>query len=604
MTPDTPSMVAGTTAPDAGQISMDLLATYGPWFAVLFMALALAAVTVSRIQDPQKLRGLSLWFRLRWRLYPGPGFARRLELWRHYGRPAAQKAALRARPSLGSRWRRPLLHHKEIAIFLGWAQGWIVRMRVYATLEDTVLVLAPPKEYKSAWLAGRIIDAPGSVVATSIRTDLAEATAGLRSRRGLVNVLNPEGVGHLASTTRVSLVRGCEDQQTALRRAARIVSASQTGGMSDEGFWVGQAAMVLSAMLHAAALAGLELPVVYGWIVSDDPAPANILRVRRPGLNTELPAAIVSRYLATHARTRDSVAMTLRQALRFLEDPAIAWMLSPDPGEAGLDFARFLRGKGTLYLVAGEEVSVTAPLFSCLLGELHFYAHLFGSRQPYGRLDPPVLFALDEFTNFCRVKELPGWLSTAAGSGMAFVLAAQSYSQLVQQWGEHGARTIWNSSKAKVFFGGTSNPDDLERVSVLCDEITLFRWEASIDDDGRRRRSRRAETVRVLPLAQVRMLPVTRAVVIRRNVRPTIVRAELVWQRADVKRRNRSGAPMPLPRLESGGAASFATTGAGVGAGGGAVDNVAARRRLRDRLRPRPARPWDASQDASEDGSA
>ncbi|MFI9557763.1 TraM recognition domain-containing protein [Nonomuraea endophytica] len=118
-----------------------------------------------------------------------------------------------------------------------------------------------------------------------------------------------------------------------------------------------------------------------------------------------------------------------------------------------------------------------------------------------------------------------------------------------ERWGQRGAKTIWNSSKAKLFFGGTSDPDGLERVSKLCGEITLPQWEQSRDARGERIRTRRLETAPVLLAEQARMLPTRRVVAVRRNARTMIVR---VWARADVKRWHRSGAAIPLPRLEHG----------------------------------------------------
>ena len=52
--------------------------------------------------------------------------------------------------------------------FLGWHKG----RRIWATLKDVVLVLAPPQTGKTAYLGGRIIEAPGSVLATSTKADV------------------------------------------------------------------------------------------------------------------------------------------------------------------------------------------------------------------------------------------------------------------------------------------------------------------------------------------------------------------------------------------------------------------------------------------------
>ena len=171
----------------------------GALVAVGAVGAAVAGTVVAQQNRAPRRGWLTLWMRLRWRVHPGPGFATRWELWRHYGRPAARKVAAHGRPSLtwvdlhfGS-WR-------QYATFQGWAQGWLHRWRVYSTFEDITLIISAPQEGKSAKAAGSVIDAPGPVVATSIRGDLIAATAGLRQKVGQLHVFNPEGVGEYGST--------------------------------------------------------------------------------------------------------------------------------------------------------------------------------------------------------------------------------------------------------------------------------------------------------------------------------------------------------------------------------------------------------------------
>ncbi|MDP4511837.1 type IV secretory system conjugative DNA transfer family protein [Nonomuraea turcica] len=513
----------------------------------LAVAALIAVVIVDRLRDPRRRHGLALRWRLLWRMYPGRGYARRLELYRHYGLPAARKVARQARPSLHSWWVRRVVHHREIAVFLGWAQGWIWRFRVYATLEDNLLALAPQKEGKTAHLAGRVIDAPGAVIVTSIRDDIVELTAGLR--RGLVHLFNPEQVGEWRSTVRWSPVDGCDDPATAIRRAAHMVAATDTGGLSDQGFWTNQAAMVLAALLHAAALEGLTMAEVDAWALDEDPTPLTILSRRRPGLNTDRAAAQVRRYHALHVRTRDSIFLTLRQVLQCMDDPATAWTLCPPPGD-GLDLEDLLRRRETLYLISGDSLSPATPiLFSALVAEIHHTARELASRRPSRRLDPPVTFILDEAPEICPITQLPKWLATAAGSGFCFLVGGQSWSQFEHRWGPHGAKTIWNNTKAKMLFGATSDVDDTETMSKLCGQISLPYWEASVDASGKRMRTRRWEMVPVLPPEEARMLRTWRALVVRRNALPTIVRIEKVWKRGDYKRWRAKDGHIPLQRL-------------------------------------------------------
>ncbi|SPL88382.1 unnamed protein product [[Actinomadura] parvosata subsp. kistnae] len=123
--------------------------------AAALLTLALVALAADRLRNPRRRSGLALWWRLRWRLYPGRGFARRLELHLHYGLPAARKVARRARPCLRGWWSRHVVRRNEIALFLGWAQGWLIRFRAYATLEDHILCLARTRKARPpTWQAG------------------------------------------------------------------------------------------------------------------------------------------------------------------------------------------------------------------------------------------------------------------------------------------------------------------------------------------------------------------------------------------------------------------------------------------------------------------
>jgi type IV secretion system protein VirD4 len=78
-------------------------------------------------------------------------------------------------------------------------------------------VFGGPRRGRTGWLAGRILDAPGAVLATSTRTDLSEVTAGIRGQRGPVFVFNPVGLGDLGSTITVDPLTGCIDPVTAAR---------------------------------------------------------------------------------------------------------------------------------------------------------------------------------------------------------------------------------------------------------------------------------------------------------------------------------------------------------------------------------------------------
>jgi type IV secretory pathway TraG/TraD family ATPase VirD4 len=479
------------------------------------------------LYGPRRPR-LSVQARVRLGLHPGPGWAGSWSVWRYHGLPASRKVARHARPSLPVAVLRPGRRGawREYATFLGWAQG-PARLRVYAHLESLVVTFAAPQDGKTQAAAGQVIDAPGPVVATSVRADLLAATAALRSLRGPVGLWDPEGVTGLASTFRWNLVAGCQDIATAVRRAGTMTEAVGGKGTDGEAFWDDQAAMVLGALLHAAALGGGDLRHVHAWAGGGD-TPARIL-AGHPGASAAARDHL-ERFLAMADRTRQSIAATLTRVLKFMQLPACVQAVTTDDGSAGFDFEDFLCSTGTLYLVAGDSrVSPVPPLFAALVAELAHTARLAG------RLDPPLTVILDEAGNIAPVP-VAAWSSWAAGSGVLLRIYAQAWAQLADRWGEHGAALIWQCCKTKVIFGGTTEDTLAALTERACGTVRVRVPMDRPDGTG----GYAAEEMPLLSTASLRMLPPGTAVVIQARAAPVIVRLEQVRKRADYKRRPQS----------------------------------------------------------------
>jgi type IV secretion system protein VirD4 len=233
--------------------------------------------------------------------------------------------------------------------------------------------------------------------------------------------------------------------------------------------------------------------------------------------------------------------------LKFMQVPEIVDILSPPAGE-GFDFASFLTSKDTLYLVASDTAtSPVSPLFVAFLAELTHHARLHPARTGAKRLDPPLTLELDEIANIAPIP-VHAWSTWAAGSGIRINMYGQAWSQFEQRWGKEGAETIWQAAKTKVLFTASSEKVLCDKVEHLCGKVRVRgEDEVTYDRRGRERRRRTFEDIDVLPSEAARMLPDNRAVVVRRNARPTIVVAEQVWKRKDVRAYQRSGEQVMLP---------------------------------------------------------
>ena len=504
-------------------------------FILLGVVLLAAVIVRVMIGNPRGARHRVRVMRWRIRLYlrPGPGYASLAELVVRWSRLRAVGTGRRSRPSLPW-WARLLLPVTVYAVRVGRAQ---LGRRVIASMEDQTLVLAAPRTGKSGWLADRIIDHPGAVVTTTTRTDLLENTAALRALRGIVHVFNPEGIGGVPSTFRWNPLAGCERPAIALQRATSLTAATESRGMQDMAFWIGKASSVLACLLHAAALDGRTMTDVYRWAHGiDDTAPERIISAH-PGAADGWIGPL--REIRKPGRTSDSIRMTVTRALAWLADPAVAAATSPGPGE-GFDVAEFVSGAGTLYMIgSGREEAPIAPLFRAFAEYVHMGAALAGSLQPHGRLDPPMLMALDEVTQICPVP-LPLWMADSAGKGILIVAVCHGLAQLEARWGSAGARAIWDTAGIKVILGGVTDPHTLDGLSQLCGEVALRTRSRTVGEDGRRAYATSYQPARVLPPELLRALPEWRALIVRGNLSPVVVRLRMAWRRRDYRRARRA----------------------------------------------------------------
>ena len=461
----------------------------------------------------------SMRWRIRLHLHPGPGFASAAELWCRWSRHAAIGHGRRARPGLRLR-HRLRARTTDYAVRLGRGQ-WF--RRLYARLEDQVLICAAPRTGKSGMVADRILDHPGPVLATSTRADLYESTAGARALRGPVHVFNPQGVGGVPSTLKWDLLGPCRD----LVMARRMASWLKVPGVSGDLRWFeAKGDVALAALLWAAAVTGRTILDVYEWVQLHNHATVLQILADHPGSTRQM-FAVVKRMFEEN-RTSGSIRDTIDLTLSWAILPGLAEAVTPAPGE-GFSAADFTTSCGTLYLIAnGDDDSPVTPLFRALASWVHYEAGLAGSKEPHKRLDPPLLMALDEVTQVCPV-DLPVMLSDSAGKGVLITAVCHSVSQLEDRWGKHGAGTIWSTCGTKVLLGSISDPDTLDRASKLCGTVK--------DGDGREP---------TVPPELLRMLPDWCALVIRMNLHPVAVKVRPAWRRMAYRLGRH---PLPVPVL-------------------------------------------------------
>ena len=505
------------------------------YFAMLiFGLLAMAALRWCFAPHSRlpRFRVRYLRLRLHLRLHPGRGHASVFELWLRWGRFAAFRRSRRIRPSLpaGRRLARP----REYSERLGRAQ---YRHQVAVPLEEHVLIMAPPRTYKTALLASIVLHFPGPVVSTTTKHDVFQLTSGVRSRLGPVHVFNPQQVGGVPSTFCWNPVAGCADPATAIRRADGFAHAVNMSGTEDASFWTAKASDYLRCLFHAAALADGDMRLVARWALGNAESAEDILDKAGAGQW----AAELAELRGEAQKTAATIKMVLSRALGFMADPALARSVLPADESGGVDIGAFLAGSGTLYLIAESEHddSPVAPLFAAMAGEIHYAAAQAGQAMAGGRLDPPLLMALDEIVQTCPVP-LPAWLADSGGKGIQLIPVAHGEAQLRTRWGKDGAQVVLDTCGVKVWLPGITDTATLKMASELCGHASFTERIRFRSRDGEREEHRRIWHEVMTP-DMIRQLPAGHALVIRGSHAPVIARLAAAWKDPAYRRARRMG---------------------------------------------------------------
>ena len=433
---------------------------------------------------------------------------------------------------------RPSLQHAtaaDVGYLLGTAHG----RQVWATVEDSILLIGPPRSGKGLHIViNAILDAPGAVISTSTRPDNLTATLTARERLGPVAVFDPQQLAPgLPAGLRWSPVRGCDDPLTAMIRATGLAASTGLGGNGVENgsFWEGKTRAAIQSLLHAAALDGRDARAVYEWALS--PAAAgDAVRI----LQTNSAAAYgwadsLDSMIQSDPRTRDSIWQGVGLAFQALADPRVLDAVTPRAGEE-FDPLHFLTHRSTLYLLAtGAGAGASAALVAAFIEDMVETARKLAARSPGARLDPPVLMALDEIGNLAPLPSLPTLMAEGGGTGITTMPVLQSLAQAREKWGDNNANAIWDASIVKIILGGASNSRDLQDLSTLIGDRDEQTDSVSTDQYGGRSSQRSLRRVPVMPPNILRTLPFGTSVTMLRTARPIITDLRPWTARADAR---------------------------------------------------------------------
>lgn len=334
--------------------------------------------------------------------------------------------------------------------------GWVMTRP-----EQAVLVIGPPRSGKTTSIVvPNVMAAEGPVLSTSTKPDVLRATLAHRREKGRCwlydptgEVRVPDGVERLHWSPLIS----AERWDPAVRMAKMVVGTNRSG-TPEMVYWNERAEALLAPLLHAAALAGEDMPVVCRWVNTRTFTPAAEI-LETAGAQLALDELIgLGR---ASARELSAVWSSAASALSAYRTSA-ALETSTGPN---FDPAAFVSSGDTVYICApGTHQAVVAPLVSGLVDQIASARYELSRSHPDR---PALLLALDEVANIAPLPDLPALVSEGGGQGVLVLACFQDLSQARTRWGA-AADGFMSFFGTKLVLPGVGDVSTLRAVAELC----------------------------------------------------------------------------------------------------------------------------------------
>ncbi|GAA1574394.1 hypothetical protein GCM10009678_66370 [Actinomadura kijaniata] len=431
----------------------------------------------------------------------------------------ASKAISLRRSLTGSTPER--LDHDQIGLVLGdvLRPGDRTGPTLFTSWEDTVVAFMAPRSGKTTTQSiPHVLSAPGPVIATSNKADLWSAIATVRAERtgGKVWLFDPQHITFQFQDWWCDLLSHLTTVEEAHRLAGHFVLTVADDQKKD--LWGPAAQDLLCALFLAAATSGRTLHHVAHWL--DEPAvPTPIELLQKAGFS--LLASSLRGTQNGAVETRDGIYQTARTAAKCLRDQEILAWVTPHDDLPVFDPDEFAASCDTLYLLS-KSLSAAAPLVAALT-DLTMRAAERQAEQSGGRLDPPMVVALDEAANICRIADLPQLYSHLGSRGIIPVTILQSYEQGVTVWGEPGMAALWGAATRKLIGAGIDSPRLTKDLATLVGQHDVPVRSITYSD-GRASEQISLRRQEILEAADIRALPAGTALLLATGTKPALIR--------------------------------------------------------------------------------
>ena len=383
-----------------------------------------------------------------------------------------------------------------------------------------------------------ILAAPGPVLATSNKRDVADMTRDVREQlNGRVWVFDPQQIAGEPCSWYWNPLSYVRSERHAREMAAIFEACSRPDDAQQDAYFDPQGKTLVANLLLAAASDNRPLTQVYEWASTPtNLEPAKVLEK----YGYRLPAKALKATANLSDKQRDGLYGTALKVCAFMEvgdtmewvEPPSMWRNHPGrvipPEVCEFDPYAFVQsdseGTGeTLYLLSKEGEGGATPLTSALTFAVCEAAEDIAKRRPRGRLAIPMVVVLDEGANVAAgLERLPDLYSHYGSRGIPLMLILQSYKQGESVWGEKGMAKMWSAANVKVYGGGVEDMHFLSDLKTRVGGVPLT--QTSVTTGARQGRSMQHSTnyIDIVSEADLAAMPLGRILVLAGGAKPVL----------------------------------------------------------------------------------
>lgn len=193
-----------------------------------------------------------------------------------------------------------------------------------------------------------------------------------------------------------------------------------------------------------------------------------------------------------------------------------------------IDAEKFCNEKSAIFLVMPEEDSSKYFMISLIVQQL-YREMLLVADENGGKLDNRVMMYLDEMGTIPKIESAEMMFSASRSRRISIIAIIQSFAQLNQNYGEHGAEIITDNTQLTIFGGFAPNSKSAEILSKAMGSRTVMSGSVSRSKNDPSQSLQMIERPLMTP-DELKSMPKGQFIVMKTGTNPMISKLKLFFK--------------------------------------------------------------------------